>query len=281
MVEKITSALQDLLLSHYYKVSRVFIRSIYENKRRKKGIASSFKATIFATSIKMKIIDTQCFLPFRQHGIFQKNPYQTSYQDPRGASAESMKTKLFLEPKGKVREEIILESVVPDKWNLFKKWKQAWISKKSFKEWLKQDWPTSSLGELRPGKILKIAAIDESLAKPKGKLYAFRSFYLESTGEKKKMPVVLFGQVKSNYKIDDFVALLELSEEQKEELKQDLKHDPWAPISIWHSKPINRNEEIPQTELVSSSVDYTRALFAFDFKSLNGSSFTETELFTA
>ncbi|MFW9921080.1 MAG: hypothetical protein ACFFED_15875 [Candidatus Thorarchaeota archaeon] len=190
-----------------------------------------------------------------------------------------MKTKLFLEPKGKVREEVFLESAVPDKWNLFKKWKQSWVSKKDFNQWLKQDWPADKLGELRPGKILKISVLDDATSRPKGKLYAFRSFYLESTGEKKKLPIVLYGQLKSNYSLDELVAKLELSAEQKDELKQDFKLDPWVPISVWHAKPINKNDEIPQTELISTSLDYSKAIFTYDFKPLSASSFTETEMF--
>lgn len=196
-----------------------------------------------------------------------------------GACVERMKTKLFLEPKGRVREEIILESVLPDKWTLFKKWKQGWVSKKEFKDWLKKNWPVEKLGELREGRILKIAAMEDAIDKPKGKLFAFRSYYLAQTGEKKKLPIVLFGQLKSNYKLESLINLYTPSEEQLSELKQDFKTDPWVPLSVWHAKPINRNEAIPITELVSTAVDYGKAVFYFDFKSIGVSSFSETEIF--
>ncbi|MHA2426132.1 MAG: hypothetical protein ACXAEF_15195 [Candidatus Thorarchaeota archaeon] len=185
-----------------------------------------------------------------------------------------MNTKLFLEPKGRAREEIALESSVPSEKKLYLEWKSAWISTKDLQTILKHKSPSPILGELKPGKILQVRSKDST--SPKGKLYAFRSFILDTAGAKKKLPLVLYGRVKSNFNLKDISTISEIPEKV---LKKDMKEDPWAPLAIWHVPPLKRSETIPLEELITDVVKYSNTLSQEQIPSEKWDSIQETEIY--
>ncbi|MHA1907776.1 MAG: hypothetical protein ACW98Y_10820 [Candidatus Thorarchaeota archaeon] len=187
-----------------------------------------------------------------------------------------MKTKLFLEPKGKAREEIALESSVPSEKKLYLKWKKSWIPKKEFQDLLKHSSPSPLLGELKEGKILQIRTSGTDGIAPKGKLYAFRSFIQDAAGGKKKLPLVLYGRVKSNFKTSDISSLSGISEK---DLKTELKQDPWAPVAIWHTPPLKRSEVIPLEELIFDVVKYSNTLSQVKSQTDKWVAILETEIY--
>ncbi|MHA2223337.1 MAG: hypothetical protein ACXAAO_14945 [Candidatus Thorarchaeota archaeon] len=188
-----------------------------------------------------------------------------------------MKTKLFVEPKGKAREEVILYSCIPLKWKSFQKWQKVWISNKEYKKWGKTVWDSGVLGEVRPGKIVRATMDDKNL---KGSLIAYRSFYPDISGKKTKLPMVLFARVKKNLDLKEAVDRMKLSEEQTKELKQSLKQDAWAPFAVWHPQPVDRNQDVTPTDVFDHATNYAKALFTANPKSSGWSSFIETERFT-
>ena len=94
-----------------------------------------------------------------------------------------MRVKLFVEPREKAREEVLLESCVPIDMKLFKQWQKAWIPSKQFKKWKKASWESQILGELREGKIVSATtrAPDDGISL-KGTLLAYRSYVMDATG---------------------------------------------------------------------------------------------------
>jgi hypothetical protein len=188
-----------------------------------------------------------------------------------------MKTKLFVEPKGKAREEIILYSCIPTDWKSYKKWKNVWLSSKEYKKWSKSAWQSDTLGEIRPGKIISITIDEMSL---KGPLTAYRSFYPDNSGNKTKLPMVLFAGVKKNLDLHHFEEELQLTDERIKELKEDLKQDAWAPVAVWHPQPVDRNQEIKPTDVLEHAFKYAKALFTVNPRSVGWAVFIETEMFT-
>ncbi len=191
-----------------------------------------------------------------------------------------MKVKLFIEPKGKAREEVLLESCVPFDMKSFKQWQKGWISNKDYKVWKKSAWDAQVLGELREGKIVS-ANVRDSEGGPslKGPLLAFRSYVTDTTGTKNKLPLVLYGRLKKIYGLSYFKERMELNKEQESEIKQWLKSDPWAPVSVWHPQPVDRKHEVEVTDVLQHAIEYTQALFEFNLKTGGWNSFSETEQF--
>ena len=191
-----------------------------------------------------------------------------------------MRVKLFVEPLEKAREQVLLESAVPLDMKSFKQWQQSWISNKEFKTWKKKNWVTDVLGEYRLGKILTAELRDlEDGTSLKGDLLAFRSFVNDSTGAKNKLPMVLFIQIKKNIELSYFTTTMKLDVEQEEDIKQALKDDPWAPVSVWHPQPVDRRHKIDVSDVLPHAICYSKALFEHNLKDGNWSSFSETEHF--
>ncbi|MGY5878886.1 MAG: hypothetical protein RTV31_01490 [Candidatus Thorarchaeota archaeon] len=191
-----------------------------------------------------------------------------------------MRVKLFVEPKEKAREEVLLESSVPLDMKSFRQWQKSWISKKEFKKWKKGTWESQILGEHRAGKIVTAAtrAPDEDMSL-KGSILAFRSYVTDDTGAKNKLPMVLFVQVKKTLSLDYFKSKMNLDADQEGEIKQALKDDPWAPISVWHPQPVDRRHKIDVNDVLPHAIKYAQALFEHNLKAGNWNSFTETEQF--
>ncbi|MGY5859442.1 MAG: hypothetical protein RTU63_08730 [Candidatus Thorarchaeota archaeon] len=191
-----------------------------------------------------------------------------------------MRVKLFVEPLERAREQVLLESSVPSDMKSFKKWQTSWKPKKEYKKWKKEKWVTDLLGEYRLGKILTAELRnDEEGTSLKGDLLAFRSFVTDSTGAKIKLPMVLFIQIKKNIELSYFTAKMNLDAEQEEFVKQSLKDDPLAPVSVWHSQPVDRRHKIDVGDVLPHAIKYAKALFERNLKDGNWSSFTETEHF--
>lgn len=192
-----------------------------------------------------------------------------------------MRVKLFVEPKEKAREEVLLESSVPLDMKLFRQWQKSWISNKDFKKWKKASWETQILGEYRAGKIVTAVtrAPDEDMSL-KGSVLAFRSYVTDSTGAKNKLPMVLFAQVKKFLSLDYFKSKMNLDADQEAEIKLALKEDPWAPISVWHPQPVDRRHEIAVSDVLPHAIKYAQALFERNLKAGNWNPFSETEQFT-
>lgn len=192
-----------------------------------------------------------------------------------------MRVKLFVEPREKAREDVLLESSVPLDMKLFRQWQKSWISSKEFKKWKKTPWETQVLGEHRKGKIVtaSLRTPDEGLTL-KGSLLAFRSFTPDDTGAKNKLPMVLFARIKKTLGLEYFNSKMTLNADQEAEIKQALKEDPWAPISVWHPQPVDRRHKIEVSDVLQHAIQYARALFEFNLKAGNWNTFSETEQFT-
>ena len=122
-----------------------------------------------------------------------------------------MRVKLFVEPREKAREEVLLESSVPTDMKIFKQWQKSWVSSKDFKKWKKATWESQILGELREGKIVSsVTRAPDDEFPLKGKLLAYRSFIIDATGVKCKLPMVLFAQIKKTIGLSYFQARMEL-----------------------------------------------------------------------
>ncbi len=191
-----------------------------------------------------------------------------------------MRIKLFVEPLEKAREEILLESSIPLDMKSFRQWQKSWIYNKEFKKWKKGPWESQVLGEHRRGKIvtaeMRVTSENNSL---KGSLLAFRSFVKDSTGAKHKLPMVLFARIKKSVGLDYFKSKMSLDADQETEIKQALKEDPWAPISVWHPQPVDRKHEIAVGDVLPHAIKYAKALFEHDLKAGSWNSFSETEQF--
>ncbi len=191
-----------------------------------------------------------------------------------------MRVKLFVEPREKAREQVLLDSCIPLDIKSFKQWQKSWISKKEFKKWKKDRWVTDVLGEQRLGKILTAELRDpmEDMSL-KGDLFAFRSFVTDSTGAKQKLPMVLFAQVKKTIGLDYFKSKMNQDKELESSFKTALKDDPWAPIAVWHSQPVDRKHKIEISDVLPHAIKYTTALFEHNLKDGNWNPFSETEMF--
>ncbi|MHA1615621.1 MAG: hypothetical protein ACTSYJ_12310 [Candidatus Thorarchaeota archaeon] len=191
-----------------------------------------------------------------------------------------MRVKLFVEPREKAREEVLLESSVPLNMKSIRQWQKSWISNKEFKKWNKKPWESQILGENRLGKIVtaEMRVPSESISL-KGSLLAFRSFVTDSTGAKHKLPMVLFARIKKSVGLDYFKSKMSLDVDQEAEIKQALKEDPWAPISVWHPQPVDRRHEIAVSDVLPHAIKYAKALFEHDLKAGGWNSFSETEQF--
>ncbi|MFW9965096.1 MAG: hypothetical protein ACFFCX_16110 [Candidatus Sifarchaeia archaeon] len=95
-----------------------------------------------------------------------------------------------------------------------------------------------------------------------------------------KLPLVLFVKIKQNFGLKDLESDMDLNNDQVKELKQDLKQDPWAPIAVWHSQPVDRRQHVEVSDVLDHAVKYAKALFTTNPKSAGWPSFTETERFT-
>jgi hypothetical protein len=191
---------------------------------------------------------------------------------------ERMRTKLFVEPKGRVREEVTLFSCIPDDVQSYKNWKSCWIENKEFKKWSKSDWPQNILGEFVPGKILSAKTIDNyEESSLKGPIVAYRSFIMEA-GSKKRLPMVVFARLKKHLKVEDFDEM-KMNEDEMKTLSDDLKEDVWAPILVWHPPLVSRSKEVDPTDVLDHAIAYTNALLRQEFKNSGWDSFVETEQF--
>ena len=190
-----------------------------------------------------------------------------------------MRVKLFVEPRERAREQVLLESAVPLDMKSFKKWQKSWISKKDYKKWKKAKWDKTILGELREGKILTAELRDPDDEFSLKGLVAFRSFVTDSTGAKQKLPMVLYAQVKKTIGLDYLKSELDFEGEQETEIKAMLKDDPWAPVAVWHSQPVDRKHKIEIGDVLPHAINYTTALFEHNLKDGKWSHFSETEMF--
>lgn len=190
-----------------------------------------------------------------------------------------MRVKLFVEPKERAREQVLLESSIPSDMKSFKQWQSSWISNKEFKKWKKEKWDREILGELREGKILTAELRDPDDEFSLKGLLAFRSFVTDSAGAKQKLPMVLFAQVKKTIGLDYLKSKLSPDQEQESAIKAMLKDDPWAPVAVWHAQPIDRGHKIEISEVLPHAIKYSTALFEHNLKNGNWSPFSETEMF--
>jgi len=190
-----------------------------------------------------------------------------------------MKFKLFVEPSGKAREEVLLESCVPLEMQLIRQWTEAWIPQKVFKKWEKESKSGRMLGDVRQGKIVEATLIgpDGDIAF-KGELLACRSYVLEKTGAKKKLPMVLFAKIKKIIDFEFFSKNIILNPEEEAELKEALKSDVWAPVSVWNPQLVDRKHVVNTAEVLPFAIQYTKALFNLDPENVGLSPFIETEV---
>ncbi|MFW9956565.1 MAG: hypothetical protein ACFFCT_00720 [Candidatus Odinarchaeota archaeon] len=190
-----------------------------------------------------------------------------------------MKVKLFVEPSGKAREEVLLESCIPLEMHLMRQWIESWISQKEFKKWGKESKSCKMLGDVREGKIVEATLINpDGDTTLKGEILACRSYVTENTGAKKKLPMVLFAKLKKMVDLEFFSKNMTLNPEEEAEIKEGLKNDVWAPISVWNPQLVDRKHVVNTAEVLPFAVQYTRALFSLDPESMGLSAFIETEV---
>ncbi|TFG31523.1 hypothetical protein EU527_12255 [Candidatus Thorarchaeota archaeon] len=190
-----------------------------------------------------------------------------------------MKTKLFIEPKGKAREQVQLESSIPLDIDLFRKWSTSWIPVKDFKKWNKENWDDRALGELREGKIFE--AIDVERSTPlKGDLVAFRSYVIDNSGAKKKHPMILIAKLKNTLEFNFFKEHMTLDSEQEKEIREALKGDFWVPISVYQPQLVDRRQVIEVADVLTQAIQYLNALMNRDPASEGLPKFVETEILT-
>ncbi|MBN2228580.1 MAG: hypothetical protein JW779_03230 [Candidatus Thorarchaeota archaeon] len=190
-----------------------------------------------------------------------------------------MNAKLFVEPQGKAREQVVLESCVPLDMKLFRQWMKSWIPNKEFKKWNKDLRSIKALGEIRPGKIVEATRLDsDGASQLKGDFFACRSYITESTGAKKKLPLVLIVRLKTMIDYDYFASKMALNTDQDAEIKEALKEDVWAPIAVWHPQTVDRKQVINAVDVLAHAIQYTKALFFQDLKSGDFCEFIETEI---
>ncbi|MGY5876632.1 MAG: hypothetical protein RTU30_12860 [Candidatus Thorarchaeota archaeon] len=191
-----------------------------------------------------------------------------------------MRAKLSIELKGKAREEHRLDTSVPLDLKLLDKWKSSWISNKEYKAWKKQPWPKETLGELKEGKILRAAFITPAGLKATGSsVIAFRTFIADTAGVKKKLPIIMYGQVKKKLKLDYFASAMDLEQDQLKEVKSLLKSDSWAPISIWQYGEVDGKDKKQMSSVIDLATRFTKAIFHSDFKKSGWDAFLETDYF--
>ncbi|RDE16017.1 MAG: hypothetical protein C4K48_02675 [Candidatus Thorarchaeota archaeon] len=190
-----------------------------------------------------------------------------------------MRFRLFVEPLGKAREEVLLESCIPFEMQQIRQWRESWISQNDYKNWSKESKSSELLGEIRQGKIVDAKLRDAGSEAPfKGELLACRSYVTEVTGSKKRLPMVLFVKLKKTVDFEFFSKNMSLSPEQESELKDTLKEDVWAPISVWHPQPVDRKHLLEAADVLPYAIQYAKALFSLNPKSAGLSSFAETEI---
>ena len=214
---------------------------------------------------------------------FLDNTYLLSGEDANGVPIKRtdarMRVKLFVEPSGKAREEVVLESCVPLIMEQVHAWTESWISIKEYKKWSKESNSSRMLGEYRTGKIVEATLLtpegDSSL---KSNLLACRSYTLDDTGAKKKLPMVLFTKLKKTIDYDYFAKRMNPNAEQEAELKEVLKPDVWAPVSVWNPQSIDRAHIVDVAEVLPFAVQYTKALFNLDPEAAGLTEFIETEV---
>jgi hypothetical protein len=190
-----------------------------------------------------------------------------------------MRVKLFVEPNGKAREEVLLESCVPLEMRQIRQWQQSWIPQKEFKRWEKESKSSKMLGDIRAGKIKEatLRGIDEDTPF-KTNLIACRSYITENTGAKKKLPMVLFIKLKKSIDFEYFSKKMSFNPEEEAELKEALKVDAWAPVSVWHPQPVDRRHVVDVADVLPFAIQYAKALFALSPESAGLSPFIETEI---
>jgi len=213
----------------------------------------------------------------------RNNTYLLPYENTSGVrihrTDERMKVKLFVEPSGKAREEVLLESCVPLEMQLIRQWIESWIPQKEFKKWGKDAKSSKLLGDVREGKI-----VDATLMNPdgdtifKGEILACRSYMTENTGAKKKLPMVLFAKLKKLVDLEFFIKSMTLNPDEETELKEALKQDVWAPISVWNPQSVDRAHVVEVSDVLPFAVQYAKALFKLDPESAGLPAFIETEV---
>ncbi|TFG33559.1 hypothetical protein EU527_07795 [Candidatus Thorarchaeota archaeon] len=188
-----------------------------------------------------------------------------------------MKTRLFIEPRGKAREQVQLESSVPLDIELFRKWMTSWVPMKEFKKWNKENWNERSLGELRLGKIFEAVNVEHSIPL-KGELIAYRSYVVDNTGAKKKLPLILIARLKKALDFNYFKEQMNLEPEQEKEVRDALKEDVWAPISVYQPQVVDRKYVVDTADVLAQAIQYLKALFGRDPESVDLPRFIETEI---
>ena len=189
-----------------------------------------------------------------------------------------MRVKLFVEPIGKAREEVLLESCVPLEMQQIRKWSESWLPQKEYKRWEKESKTSKMLGDHRPGKIVEATLRGPDGDTPfKAELIACRSYISEKTGAKKKLPMVLFVKLKNVIDFEYFSNKMSLSPEEESELKETLKADVWAPVSVWHPQPVDRRHVVDVADVLPFAIQYAKALFTMDPESVGLTPFIETE----
>jgi hypothetical protein len=191
-----------------------------------------------------------------------------------------MRVKLFVEPSGKAREEVILESCIPLNMNQMYTWTETWISSKEYKKWTKDSKDSSMLGTCRTGKIVEATLLTPEGSSPlKVDLLACRSYTTDTTGAKKKLPMVLFAKLKKAIEYDYLAEKINPSAEQEPELKEALKADVWTPVSVWNPQSVDRAHVVEVSEVLPFAIQYAKALFSLNPETAGLPAFIETEIF--
>jgi len=190
-----------------------------------------------------------------------------------------MKVKMLIEAKERAREEIRLQTAIPNDAESLKKWMESWISKKELKQWVKSDWPSGMLGEKRPGQILRAVYESASGEKPLGgSLMALRSYVPDNAGGRKRLPLVLFGRLGDYVDLGGLRSLGSVDPDTEKEIEDAIRNDAWGPISVWHPS-LNEKQQVGYLQTLDTAVRYSRRVFRGEQADESWPPFSETEFF--
>ena len=101
----------------------------------------------------------------------------------------------------------------------------------------------------------------------------------DNTGAKKKLPMILVGRLKNVLNFENFKDKMNLGPEEEKEIRDSLKNDVWAPISIFQAQTVDRKYVVDIDDTLTQAVEYLIALYSRNPESVGYPVFIETEVF--
>ncbi|NWF97102.1 MAG: hypothetical protein HXY34_13250, partial [Candidatus Thorarchaeota archaeon] len=112
----------------------------------------------------------------------------------------------------------------------------------------------------------------------KVKVMGLRSHIPDGAGGKRKLPFVLLAQVKDAVRLEDFSSEVDLTPEQSEYIRKELKTDAWTPVAIWSPKNVGPTDRESLLALLAQAKEYMRGVFFHEPSQAGWPPFAETEV---